>query len=120
MSRVLLTGMPGAGKSSALAELDRRGYRVVDTDDSGWCEYQPYAPRPSMRCIAGSGTGSRDAWRGSWTPMMVARLFVAGRVANQSTFYDRFDAVVLLSAPVACAPRPRSTEDDECLREGSS
>jgi hypothetical protein len=39
MSRILVTGMSGTGKSSALAELGRRGYRVVDTDDSGWCEW---------------------------------------------------------------------------------
>jgi dephospho-CoA kinase len=40
MSRVLVTGMSGTGKSSALAELARRGYRVVDTDDPGWREYR--------------------------------------------------------------------------------
>jgi predicted ATPase len=42
MSRVLVTGMSGTGKSSALAELGRRGYRVVDTDDPGWREYREY------------------------------------------------------------------------------
>ncbi len=40
MSRVMVTGMSGTGKSSALAELGRRGYRVVDTDDPGWREYR--------------------------------------------------------------------------------
>jgi dephospho-CoA kinase len=100
MSRVLLTGMPGGGKSSALAELGRRGYRVVDTDDPGWCEYHPYAqPLDALH---------RGEWH--WVEGRMARLletddgrvlFVAGRVANQSTFYDRFDAVVLLSAPIS-------------------
>jgi dephospho-CoA kinase len=42
MSRILVTGMSGTGKSSALAELGRRGYRVVDTDDPGWREYRKY------------------------------------------------------------------------------
>src|SRR5687767_5650523 len=42
MSRVLVTGMSGTGKSSALAELGRRGYRVVDTGDPGWREYREY------------------------------------------------------------------------------
>ena len=37
-----MTGMSGTGKSSALAELGRRGYRVVDTDDPGWREYREY------------------------------------------------------------------------------
>ena len=34
--------MSGTGKSSALAELGRRGFRVVDTDDPGWREYREY------------------------------------------------------------------------------
>jgi broad-specificity NMP kinase len=99
MLNVLVTGMPGTGKSSALAQLARRGYRVVDTDDSGWCEYRPYAqPLDSLH---------RGEWH--WVQEPMARLldsdnrrglFVAGRAANQSKFYDRFDAVVLLSAPV--------------------
>ena len=42
MSRILVTGMSGTGKSSAIAELARRGYRAVDTDDPGWREYRPY------------------------------------------------------------------------------
>jgi predicted GTPase len=42
MATVLVTGMSGAGKSSALAELGRRGYRVVDTGDPGWREYREY------------------------------------------------------------------------------
>ena len=45
MARILLTGISGTGKSSALVELAKRGYRVVDTDDPGWREYRPY-PQP--------------------------------------------------------------------------
>jgi dephospho-CoA kinase len=37
-----VTGMSGTGKSSALAELARRGYRVVDTDEPGWREYRKF------------------------------------------------------------------------------
>ena len=36
MRRILVTGMSGTGKSSALAELARRGFRTVDTDEPGW------------------------------------------------------------------------------------
>src|SRR5437867_12368126 len=42
MSRILVTGISGTGKSSALAELGRRGYPVVDTDDPGWRVYREY------------------------------------------------------------------------------
>ena len=97
MSRVLVTGMSGTGKSSALVELGRRGYRVIDTDDPGWREYREYA-EPS------------ELHRGEWlwveekmTELLDSddgrTLFVQGCVRNQSTFYGRFDAVVLLSAP---------------------
>jgi len=111
--RVLVTGMPGGGKSSALAELGRRGYRVVDTDDPGWCEYRPYAqPVDALH---------RGEWH--WVEDRMARLletddgrplFVAGRAANQSSFYDRFDAVVLFRAPVEVLldrVRRRTTND---------
>ena len=36
MVAVLLTGMSGAGKTSVLAELARRGFETVDTDDGDW------------------------------------------------------------------------------------
>jgi dephospho-CoA kinase len=94
----LVTGMSGTGKSSALAELGRRGYRVVDTDDPGWREYRPYVQPPDEM--------HRGEWL--WVEEKMARLldsdhgrslFVQGCVRNQSKFYDRFDAVVLLSAP---------------------
>jgi hypothetical protein len=98
MSRILVTGMSGTGKSSALAELGRRGYRVVDTDDPGWREYREYVePFDELH---------RGEWL--WVEEDMTRLldsedgrslFVAGCARNQSTFYDRFDAVVLLSAP---------------------
>jgi dephospho-CoA kinase len=39
VTKVLVTGMSGTGKSSALVELGRRGYRVVDTDGPGWKEW---------------------------------------------------------------------------------
>jgi AAA domain len=94
MSRVLVTGMSGTGKSSALAELARRGFRVVDTDDPGWSTWV----EPS--------DGARGEWLWDEERMTEllrsddgSTLFVQGCVRNQSTFYDRFDAVVLLSAP---------------------
>ena len=91
----MVTGMSGTGKSSALAELGRRGYRVVDTDDPGWTEW-----------VAAPGEVGGGEWL--WVEDRVTELldrdeggtlFVQGCVRNQGRFYDRFDAVVLLSAP---------------------
>ena len=98
MSRVLVTGMSGTGKSSALAELGRRGYRVVDTDDSGWRQYREYV-ESSDELHRGEWLWVEDKIKGLLDSDDDRSLFVAA-VRNQSKFYDRFDAVVLLSAPV--------------------
>ncbi len=93
-----MTGVSGTGKSSALAELGRLGYRVVDTDDPGWREYREYVEssdelhRGEWLWVEETLTGLLDSDDGR-------SLFVAGGARNQSKFYDRFDAVVLLSAP---------------------
>jgi broad-specificity NMP kinase len=91
---VLVTGMSGTGKSAALAELARRGHRVVDTDYGGWID-----DVPSL-----DGRGSEPLWREDRIDALLGQhdggaLFVSGCVANQGPFYSRFDAVVLLTAP---------------------
>jgi dephospho-CoA kinase len=91
---VLVTGMSGTGKSTALVELARRGYRVVDTDYDGWTEDVPFV----------DGQGSERLWREDRIEALLGEhddgvVFVSGCVRNQGKFYPRFDAVVLLSAP---------------------
>jgi shikimate kinase len=92
-SVVLLTGMSGTGKSCALAELSRRAHQVLDTDDPGWIvETQTAGGREPPWDL--DRIGARlDRHRTGW-------LFIGGCVANQRLLYNRFDAVVLLSAPV--------------------
>src|SRR5580765_4978819 len=82
--------MSGTGKSTALMELRRRGFNAVDTDDSGWTEW--------------SDDDGGYVWREDRIAQLLSRddgptLFVSGTVSNQGRFYQRFDAVVLLSAP---------------------
>ena len=90
---VLITGMSGTGKSAVLAELARRGHRVVDTDDEGWSDE---VPKPDG--------GIEQLWREDRIRALLdghreGALFLAGCVRNQRRFRDRFDAVVLLSVP---------------------
>jgi dephospho-CoA kinase len=94
VTRVLITGMSGTGKSTAIAELARRGHRVVDTDLSAW----------SIEVASPDESGTEQLWREDAMDTLLARhvtgwLFVAGCASNQGSFYDRFDAVVLLSVP---------------------
>lgn len=82
--------MSGTGKSSALAELGKLGFQVVDTDVGGWTEW--------------SDADGGYLWREDRIAELLASegepsLYVSGTVSNQGRFYDRFDAVVLLSAP---------------------
>ncbi len=90
---VLVTGMSGRGKSTALAELARRGHRVIDSDDQGWIVEAQTAAGPEPMWDLDRLAAFLDSHLGGW-------LFIAGCVANQRTLYHRFNAVVLLSAPV--------------------
>ncbi|WP_407570367.1 AAA family ATPase [Deinococcus altitudinis] len=98
MTNILITGMSGSGKSSALAELARRGHRTVDTDSDEWCEW--------VTVTGQDGPPERDwIWREDRLAALLegrqdGHLFVADCKSNQGKFYDRFLAVVLLTAPV--------------------
>jgi shikimate kinase len=99
MTRILVTGISGTGKSSVLDELGRRGYRVVDTDDEGWREYRPYR-EPIDELHRGEWHWVEERMTALLESDDGRPLFVGGGARNQSTFYDRFDAIVLLRAPV--------------------
>lgn len=93
MRKILVTGMSGTGKSTALRMLGERGHRVVDTDTDEWSRWVALPD------------GSTDwVWREAAIAMLLAghhqgTLFVAGCKSNQGEFYARFDCVALLSAP---------------------
>jgi shikimate kinase len=94
VTAVLITGMSGVGKSTVLAELARRGHRVVDCDDETWSEQVPSADGRAVEQL-----WREDAVAGLLAAPRTGLLFLAGCAANQVRFYDRFAAVVLLSAP---------------------
>jgi len=52
MAKILVTGMSGTGKSTALEVLAGRGHRTVDTDTDQWSRWAALpngAPRPNCR-----------------------------------------------------------------------
>jgi len=84
MAKVLLTGMSGTGKSTVLAELQARGYETVDTDYEAWT----------------LSDGKWDEQRMAELLASTKRIIVSGTVENQGNFYQYFDHIVLLSAPL--------------------
>lgn len=84
MTRVLVTGMSGTGKTALLDELSRRGRPTLDTDHGGWVLPDGTWDEPRMTALL----STRD------------EIVVSGTVDNQGLFYDLFEHVVLLSAPL--------------------
>lgn len=85
MAKILVTGMSGAGKSTVLTELGRRGHRTLDTDYGPWT----------------LPNGTWDEQRMSKLLTDNHRLIISGTVENQGDFYPHFDHIVLLSAPLS-------------------
>lgn len=92
MTRVLITGMSGTGKSALLDELAARGYPTVDTDYGDYYEFvdgeRLWRADRVEALLRSVPTSSADL------------LFVQGTTRNQGAFYPWFEHIVLLSAPV--------------------
>jgi shikimate kinase len=76
--------MSGAGKTTLLDELRRRGHLTADTDYDGWELPDRTWDEPRMRRFL----SEHDT------------VAVSGAVENQGRFYDDFEHVVLLTAPL--------------------
>ncbi|MGL3807163.1 AAA family ATPase [Paeniglutamicibacter sp. R2-26] len=85
MTKVLLTGMSGSGKSSVLLELHSRGHETLDTDYGGWVLEDGTWDEPRMDELL----------------RQPGSMVVSGTVENQGRFYGYFEHVVLLSAPLS-------------------
>lgn len=87
--------MSGAGKTAALRGLASRGHAAVDLDYDGYSVLVRAPHQP---------VGWEQVWELVKVRALVdahreGALFLAGTVRNQVQLYDRFDAVVLLTAP---------------------
>lgn len=96
MTRILITGMSGTGKSTVLRLLQQLGFKTVETDETGWCvpEDGDWSQPDEMWILDEARiTALLDEH-------LDRHLFVSATRANQGTFYDRFEHVVVLRAPL--------------------
>jgi broad-specificity NMP kinase len=127
MTRTLITGMSGTGKSSTIARLSELGHQAVDLDSPAWSHD---APDDSAYADRGSGEVTDWRWREDAVRELVASpksraLYVAGTSTNQADLYPLLDHIVLLSVPEEVARERlahRTTNDygkapDELARE---
>jgi RNase adaptor protein for sRNA GlmZ degradation len=90
MHHVLITGMSGVGKSTVLEALRARGHACIDMDD----------PSLSFQDDAGHQHWRTDALLQLLEAHPERTTFVVGCAEEQAGLYDRFRAIVLLSAPL--------------------
>jgi shikimate kinase len=84
MARVLLTGMSGAGKSTILEAVARRGHMTIDTDYDRWELPGALWDEPRMSALLAQHT----------------TIAVSGTAQNQGRFDDRFEHVIYLRVPL--------------------
>ncbi|OHV77151.1 AAA family ATPase [Rhizobium sp. LCM 4573] len=101
MKRVLITGMSGTGKSSAIQELTKRGYRAYDLDTPEWSEWIDTAPSDALTPAEGKDwVWQVDRVRQLLETPGSGTLFISGCAENMEGVYPLLDTVILLSAPV--------------------
>jgi dephospho-CoA kinase len=102
MGKYFVSGSAGAGKSSVIAELKKRGFAAFDTDD--------YPGATRLEDMSGNPKDwppqpidwTKYAW--NWQKSVIFTLldssptvFVGGVVSNQHEFYKYFDKIFVLT-----------------------
>jgi dephospho-CoA kinase len=99
--RVLLTGVSGTGKSSAIARLAELGNVAIDADAPG---YSAEVPAPEDE-LTGIGPGRDWVWQEDAIRAILDRpdpvIFLSGCSPNQGAFYPALTHVILLTASPA-------------------
>jgi dephospho-CoA kinase len=103
MGAYLITGNPGSGKSTMVAELTRRGLLAIDTDDiaawvddSGRTAQQP-VPMTAAWLASHHWVWTRSAIERAVATARTSPVFFCGIAVNQREMLDVFDRVFVLT-----------------------
>jgi broad-specificity NMP kinase len=120
MSKYLITGRPGCGKSTTIHALAARGYIAYNTDNiPGITRLEDKATREEVTWPEGQVDWKRYAW--NWQEKELKQLlksddtiFVGAVVGNQEEFYPLFNKVfVLMIDPETLRQRLLSHEHED-------
>lgn len=108
MTAILITGVPGSGKSSVASELSRRGFSALDADEStlsGWVSVVQPGERPS-EVSANWFTNHRWEWSEEHLNEIVAQiedgtLFICGSASNLEQLSGSFAKIIALEIDAA-------------------
>jgi hypothetical protein len=108
VTAILITGVPGSGKSSVAQELCRRGNTAIDADEddalSGWVSTVKPGERPSEE-ISDWFTNHRWEWNSARLDRLIEwvgakTIFLCGSASNLDELIDRFSMIIALEIDV--------------------
>ncbi|MFD9896637.1 shikimate kinase [Mesorhizobium sp. NPDC059025] len=101
MTRVLITGMSGTGKSATIRELAARGHAAYDLDTPEWSHWIEAAPGDTLT----PGDGKDWVWQLDKVRVLLSQprdeaLFISGCAENMDELFPLIDTIILLSVPI--------------------
>ena len=106
MSKYLITGRQGSGKTTVIKQLQKLGYTAYNTDDlPNLTKLQDRETGETIEWPDGKVDWSRYAW--NWQKPEIEKLlasdeivFIGAVVSNQVDFYPMFDKVFVITVSV--------------------
>jgi dephospho-CoA kinase len=117
MSKYLITGRQGTGKTSVIRELQQRGYTAYNTDElEGVTRLEETATGKPLALKHSEVNWDLTSWNWQKQPLEALldsdeTVFIGAVTSNQADYYNRFDRIFALIVPPATLARYLSTHE---------